>query len=88
MIPRKPPIRKFPDGREVCAATAAGCREYRRRVSAMRERQNDLCCLCGTWLGEADTTFEHPERTRRRKAGRPDRSGRQMDQRSGALLVQ
>ena len=59
MIPRKPPIHTFPDGREVCAATPVGRREYRRRTSAMRERQGNLCCLCGLYLSEEEATFEH-----------------------------
>jgi hypothetical protein len=47
------------DGREICARNAAGRRIYRARTLNMRERQLELCCLCGLWMPENETTFEH-----------------------------
>lgn len=52
-------VRKFPDGREVCLKSADGKREYRNRTLDMRTRQHSLCGLCGHWMTEEETTFEH-----------------------------
>jgi hypothetical protein len=49
-------------GREVLdLKTKAGFREYVRRKLFMRERQNDLCSLCGEWMALDDCTFEHED---------------------------
>ena len=43
-----PAVVYYPDGREVCCRlTAAGKREYKRRVAMMVERQEGVCCLYG-----------------------------------------
>ena len=65
------PFKVMPDGREICyvvgtvAQSLKGRAEYRKRVSAMWERQKGVCCLYG-WLdccpGElsfSEATFEH-----------------------------
>jgi hypothetical protein len=53
-------VKYFNDGREVCIiASAAGKRKYNSRKMEMRDRQNELCCLCGQWMREDDTSFEH-----------------------------
>lgn len=64
-------IKVFPDGREVLQtrlidpAGSAGRPEYKRRLKAMWERQNHVCCLYG-FLRECpgalllqEATFEH-----------------------------
>jgi len=50
------------DGREVCAKTFRGRKEYHRRVVAMCERQSWCCSICGgpMVLGES-ATFEHTD---------------------------
>lgn len=62
-------VKVFPDGREICGKDAAGQREYRRRRLLMRDRQNELCCLCGQWMAEDEASFEHEAG---RTAGRRD----------------
>lgn len=52
-------VRIFPDGREVCLENAEGKRLYRRRTLAMRDRQLEICRLCGLWMHEDETTFDH-----------------------------
>ena len=59
-------VRRYSDGREVCIDSAAGWKEYKRRVAEMLQRQNFRCCLCGRRLSLANATFEHQ---RRRGAG-------------------
>lgn len=62
-----------PGGREVCDKTKRGRAEYRRRVEVMRERQGELCAICGLYLGPEAATFDH-ERPRGMGAGfRDDR---------------
>lgn len=66
----KPPIvMVMPDGKERCASTPAGLKEYRRRTLEMRTRQKEICRWCGKWLSEEDATFDHEEG---RAAGRRD----------------
>lgn len=50
---------KYPDGREVCQANAAGRNEYNRRLNVMLAAQNFICCLCGDSLSTYNATFEH-----------------------------
>lgn len=52
-------VRKFPDGREVCTETLAGKTEYKFRRTLMHERQHHICPLCGRYLEEYLTTFDH-----------------------------
>jgi hypothetical protein len=57
-----PPIKVFPDGREVCIRTClAGNEEYRARTLKMLKRQNGYCCLCNLPLRDSDATFEHQD---------------------------
>ena len=54
------PVRVYAGGRECCnMLTAAGKREYRRRVGVMLERQEGRCCLCYKPLSLEAATFEH-----------------------------
>jgi 5-methylcytosine-specific restriction endonuclease McrA len=66
----------YPEGagkREVCTKTAAGRREYRKRVELMWERQDGLCALCVRPLRLEQATFDH-ERPRGHGGGfRDDR---------------
>lgn len=62
-----------PGGREVCLRTAAGRREYRKRVELMHERQMGLCAICARPLRLEQATFDH-ERPRGLNGGfRDDR---------------
>lgn len=71
--PKAPPVQIFDDLREVCAPTAAGTREYKRRTEEMRIRQRELCPICTLYLSKEDATFDH-EFPRRMGAGfRDDR---------------
>lgn len=56
---RRAPFKVYPDGREVCAKTPLGRREYKHRLELMWERQEGLCCLCGMPLRLEESTFEH-----------------------------
>jgi hypothetical protein len=59
MIDKQPHVWTYRSGREVCPKTAAGRREYQRRLEVMVVRQRGLCCLCGrpmVW-----PTFEHQD---------------------------
>ena len=58
---RQPPVKVYPDGREVCRNTPAGKAEYRNRTLAMRTRQNNLCSWCGWFMAVEETTFDHSE---------------------------
>lgn len=51
----------YPCGREVCDKSAAGKREYKRRIERMRQRQFRLCCVCLQPLDERAATFEHED---------------------------
>lgn len=66
--PKKPAIRIFKDGREVCdLLTKAGRDEYFRRIRAMWERQGRRCSLegmvkeCPGYLSISEATFDHDE---------------------------
>lgn len=71
----------YPNGREVCFTVGSvkqslkGRKEYRRRIRAMWERQNGICCLfgiapdCPGSLALEEATFEHEAG---RSAGRRD----------------
>jgi len=50
-------VLRYQDGREVCVDSPAGWREYKRRVSAMLERQGRRCCLCNRPLSLTNATF-------------------------------
>jgi hypothetical protein len=39
-------VTTFPCGRQECLKTAAGVREYRRRLAVMVERQLSRCAIC------------------------------------------
>jgi hypothetical protein len=65
--------RYFADGREVCVDSAAGWREYKRRVSVMLQRQGRRCCLCNRALALGNATFEHQRRRGMGAAWRDDR---------------
>ena len=66
-------VRLYRDGREVCVNSAAGWREYKRRVSVMLQRQGRRCCLCNRPLALANATFEHQRRRGMGAAWRDDR---------------
>jgi len=66
-------VRRYPDGREVCQDSAAGWKEYKRRVGVMVRRQNYRCCLCKERLALAEATFEHQRRRGMGAAWRDDR---------------
>lgn len=65
-VPRSP-VTTYLDGREVCdTTTAAGYREYRRRILTMLQRQNYQCGLqvsrmCPGFLPFSSATFEHED---------------------------
>ena len=59
--PKAPLVTKHDCGREVCAPTAAGAREYKRRTEEMRLRQRELCPICTFYLSKDDATFEHED---------------------------
>jgi len=65
---------RYSDGREICQPSAAGWREYARRVEAMVRRQDFRCCLCNRRLALRDATFEHQRRRGMGSAFRDDRS--------------
>jgi hypothetical protein len=66
-------VRRYSDGREVCVDSAAGWKEYKRRVGVMLQRQNFRCCLCNRRLSLANATFEHQRRRGMGAAWRDDR---------------
>jgi hypothetical protein len=66
-------VRRYRDGREVCVDSAAGWREYKRRVRLMWERQEGRCCLCGKRVALGNATFEHQRRRGMGAAWRDDR---------------
>lgn len=57
----KDAVKVFRDGREVCAQTVLGRREYQRRIRVMWERQRGLCCICKVPISLMGATFEHQE---------------------------
>ena len=64
---------RYPDGREVCQANAAGDRLYASRVREMVQRQEYRCCLCKGRLNANDATFKHQRRRGMHAAFRDDR---------------
>jgi hypothetical protein len=72
------------DGREVCEESAAGWREYKRRVQVMVERQRYRCCLCGKRLSGSEATFEHQRRRGMGAAFRDDRITKDGQEWNGA----
>ncbi len=47
-------------GREICnLKSAAGLREYKRRIEVMRQEQGGRCAIGGEPLAAADATFDH-----------------------------
>ena len=55
-------VLKYHDGRETCQPSPAGAREYRRRIEAMAQRQELICCICKdpkNILLPWNMTFEH-----------------------------
>jgi hypothetical protein len=65
-----PAFETMRDGREICrnhpeTGTTEGRREYKRRIAAMLNRQNGICCLAGYApmcpgpLALKDASFEH-----------------------------
>lgn len=66
-------VRVYKDGREVCQDSAAGWREYKRRVEAMLLRQEGRCSLCRKRLALNQATFEHQRRRGIGAAWRDDR---------------
>ena len=66
-------VRLYKDGREVCVDSAAGWREYKRRVAVMVQRQGRRCSLCNRPLALANATFEHQRRRGMGAAWRDDR---------------
>lgn len=77
-------VRLYPDGREVCQDSPAGWREYKRRVSAMLQRQRYHCCLCKGRLCAAEATFEHQRRRGMGAAWRDDRITKDGEDWNGA----
>lgn len=59
------------NGRQVCTKSAAGLREYRKRIEFMWERQEGLCALCAKPMRIAESTFDH-ENGRGMGAGKRD----------------
>jgi len=64
--PKSPAVETFADGREVCANTVAGRREYRKRLTQMWERQEGICRWCADPMpsvealaGFDSVTFDH-----------------------------
>lgn len=80
-VRRKPDVVKvYRDGREVCAATPAGVREYRHRLNSMLQRQNNKCglqvserCIGKVWLSPHNATFDHQDGRGMNAAHRDDR---------------
>lgn len=60
-LPKPPPFETMSDGRQICADTPDGAREYRRRTLEMRRRQGELCSICGYWMHEEEVSFEHSD---------------------------
>ena len=54
-------VTTLPDGREICAKTPSGRREYNRRIVSMWTRDRMTCCLCGQPILLQDATFEHKQ---------------------------
>lgn len=76
LIPPHPEAVSYPEGpggREVCAKTPKGRREYKRRVEAMWERQECRCALCGKYLRLDEATFDHQDGRGMGGARRDDR---------------
>lgn len=70
---RKPPPVMYPEGpngRQVCAPTAAGKREYDRRRDELQARQKNKCAICGNW--NMSMEFDH-------QAGRGANGGHRDD---------
>lgn len=67
-------VRRYRDGREVCQDSAAGWREYKRRLGVMVQRQLFRCPRCNRRLSLAWATFDHwPIKRRMGAAFRDDR---------------
>jgi hypothetical protein len=77
-------VRVYRDGREVCVNSAAGWKEYKRRVRVMVQRQNHRCCLCGRPLALGNATFEHQRRRGMGAAWRDDRVTKDGEDWNGA----
>ena len=77
-------VRRYRDGREVCQDSAAGWKEYKRRVEKMLQRQKFRCCLCGKRLALANATFEHQRRRGIGAAWRDDRIEKDGEDWNGA----
>lgn len=58
---KKESVRIYPGGREVCAETPLGRREYRRRTEEMWARQNGICSICNRPMRMEEATFEHDD---------------------------
>jgi len=71
--PKAPPVQIMFDLREICAPTAAGTREYKRRTEDMAARQDDICPICSRRMSEQDRTFEHEDLRGMGGARRDDR---------------
>ena len=56
---RKPAIKIYRDGREVCNDSREGIAEYKRRRDVMWNRDKGVCCLCLRFCRKEDATFEH-----------------------------
>jgi 5-methylcytosine-specific restriction endonuclease McrA len=52
-------VRYYPDSREVCQDTAAGRREYKRRLDEAWHRQEATCGICKRTLVWAEATVDH-----------------------------
>lgn len=67
-------VRRYKDGREVCADTPQGRKEYLRRLERMIQRQIFRCGKCSKRLSRAQATFDHwPIKRRMGAAFRDDR---------------
>jgi hypothetical protein len=66
-------VRRYTDGREVCEESAAGRREYLRRLEIMVQRQNFRCSGCKRRLSLFGATFDHNPRRKMGAAFRDDR---------------
>lgn len=55
----QPAVIRHEDGREICTNTHAGRKEYRTRRDYMWDRDEGICCICGTYVEKDESTFEH-----------------------------
>ena len=72
--PKKPAVKVYADGREVCSDTSEGKAEYKRRTLLMLTRQKFFCCLCHRPLLPGEATMDHEHCRGNGGAWRDDRT--------------